>query len=292
MAEITNAFVQQFKANLILLAQQKGSRLRPYVRVEDLVGKAAFFDRLAGTTAKKKTSRHGDTPLIASVYSRRRVTPEDWEWADLIDNEDKLRMLVNPESEYALNGAYAIGRALDDAIITASRGNSTAVDADDASSNVALPAGQKVAVSFGGAGDVGLTVEKLIEVKRIFDANDLLDPEEPRVILVGAKQVSDLLNTTEVTNSDYNSVKALVEGKINTFMGLSFVLINRLATSGTTRFVMAWAKSGMGLALNKDIMTRISERSDKSYATQVYACGTFGSVRVEEEKVIEIACAE
>jgi hypothetical protein len=31
-------------------------------------------------------------------------------------------------------------------------------------------------------------------------------------------------------------------------------------------------------------------RRDKSLATQVYLCMTFGAVRIEEEKVVEVAC--
>jgi hypothetical protein len=41
-----------------------------------------------------------------------------------------------------------------------------------------------------------------------------------------------------------------------------------------------------------DITTRISERDDKSYATQVYVKGTFGATRLEEGKVVEILCTE
>ena len=58
-----------------------------------------------------------DTP-----HSRRKVTMDDYDWADLIDNEDKVRMLISPQSEYAQAGAWAMGRAMDDAIITAATG--------------------------------------------------------------------------------------------------------------------------------------------------------------------------
>ena len=42
----------------------------------------------------------------------------------------------------------------------------------------------------------------------------------------------------------------------------------------------------------EDIQTKISERADKNYSTQVYLCMTIGATRVEDEKVLEIACTE
>ena len=48
----------------------------------------------------------------------------DYEYADLIDNQDKIRTLIDPTSSYALAAAYAIGRAMDDEIISAAIRNS------------------------------------------------------------------------------------------------------------------------------------------------------------------------
>jgi hypothetical protein len=58
----------------------------------------------------------------------------------------------------------------------------------------------------------------------------------------------------------------------------------------THRRVIAWAKSGLHLGMWNDINTKISERADKSYASQVYVKGTFGATRTEEKKVVEILC--
>ena len=66
----------------------------------------------------KRTTRHGDTPQI-DTHSRRRVSLVDYEYADLIDNQDKIRTLIDPTSSYALAAAYALGRAQDDEIIAA-----------------------------------------------------------------------------------------------------------------------------------------------------------------------------
>jgi len=283
--QITTAFIEQYKSNVFHLAQQKGSRLRDAVRSEQVVGKAHYFERIGSTAALKRTSRHSDTPRVDTPHSRRRVTMEDYDWADLIDNEDKVRMLISPDSEYAQAGAWAMGRAMDDAIIDAASGN--AFGGVAGGTTVALPSGQKIA-----HGSAGLSVTKLIEAKEILDANSV-DPEEPRYCVVTSKQLSDLLAITQITSADFNSVKALVQGEIDTFMGFKFIRTERLDTnSSSNRLVLAFAQSGIGLAVGQDINTRISERADKNYATQVFLSMTIGATRIEDEKVVEIECTE
>ena len=283
--QITTAFIEQYKSNVFHLAQQKGSRLRDAVRSEQVVGKAHYFERIGSTAALKRTSRHSDTPRVDTPHSRRRVTMEDYDWADLIDNEDKVRMLISPDSEYAQAGAWAMGRAMDDAIIDAASGN--AFGGVAGGTTVALPSAQKIV-----HGSAGLSVTKLIEAKEILDANSV-DPEEPRYCVVTSKQLSDLLAITQITSADFNSVKALVQGDIDTFLGFNFIRTERLDTnSSSNRLVLAFAQSGIGLAVGQDIQTRISERADKNYATQVFLSMTIGATRIEDEKVVEIECTE
>lgn len=283
--QITTAFVEQYKSNVFHLAQQKGSKLRDAVRTESVVGKSHFFERIGSTAAVKRTSRHADTPRVDTPHSRRKVTMDDYDWADLIDDSDKVRLLISPQSEYAKAGAYAMGRTMDDVIIAAATGN--AFGGVSGGSTIALPAGQKIA-----HGSTGLTIAKLISAKEKLDAANV-DPDEARVLVCSAKQISDLLGTTQITSADFNSVKALVQGDIDTFMGFKFIRSERLGTdSNGNRQVLAFTNTSMGLALGKDIQTKISERADKNYSTQVYLCMTIGATRVEDEKVIEIACTE
>jgi len=283
--QITTAFVEQYKSNVFHLAQQKGSKLRDAVRTESIVGKSHFFERIGSTAAVKRTSRHADTPRVDTPHSRRKVTMDDYDWADLIDDSDKVRLLISPQSEYAKAGAYAMGRTMDDVIIAAATGN--AFGGVSGGSTIALPAGQKIA-----HGSTGLTIAKLISAKEKLDAANV-DPDEARTIVCSAKQISDLLGTTQITSADFNSVKALVQGDIDTFMGFKFIRSERLGTDANgNRQVLAFTNTSMGLALGKDIQTKISERADKNYSTQVYLCMTIGATRVEDEKVIEIACTE
>lgn len=198
--QITTAFVQQFSANVSMLSQQKGSLLRRAVREESVTGEKAFFDQVGSAAAAMKTSRHGDTPLMETPHSRRMLTMDHWEYADLIDDADKVAMLIDPTSSYANAAAYAIGRAMDDTILAAMDGSSSTGKAG--ATSTALPAGQKVGV---GSPATGLTVAKLIGAKKILDQNSV-DPSIKRYITCHPEQIEDLLGTTSVTSSDFNTV--------------------------------------------------------------------------------------
>ena len=82
--------------------------------------------------------------------------------------------------------------------------------------------------------------------------------------------MSNLLGTTQVTSSDFNSVKALVQGEVDTFLGFKFITSNRLAKGGNDRTCIAFAQDGITLAVGKDVSARIDERADKSYACLLY----------------------
>ena len=286
--QVTTAFVQQYSANVQMLSQQMGSRLRDAVRIENVVGKNAFIDQIGVATAALRSSRHADTPQMDTPHARRRLSLADYEYADMIDDQDKVRMLIDPTSSYAQAAAAAMGRAMDDVIITAATG--TASTGETGSGSATLDA---TANSVGSSSsNDGLTIAKLTEAKRKMDLNDV-DPSIPRYIAVGPKQIEDLLGTTQVTSSDFNTVKALVQGDVDTFMGFQFIMTNRLSVdSNDIRTCFAWAEDGLTLGVGKDIAARIDERADKGYATQDYYCMSIGSVRMEESKVVQIFCDE
>lgn len=263
--------------------QQRGSRLREAVRVEPVSAKYAYFDRVEAVTAVEKTSRHADTPQIDTPHTRRRVDMSDYHWADMIDKQDLIRIAGNPENAYVQSAVMSLGRKMDDVVITAATG--TAYEGETGGTSTSFPAGQQIA-----HGSAGMTVAKLRTAKQLLDEAEVGD--EPRYIAVTAEQINDLLGETEVTSSDYNTVKALVAGEVNTFMGFNFIRTERLTKSSTTRSCLAWSRSGLLLAVGIDIMTDIDVRKDKSLATQIYACATFGATRMYEEKVVEIQCTE
>jgi len=283
-SQITTAFVEQYSANIQMLSQQMGSLLRDAVRNESIVGKDAYFDQIGKVTAQLKVSRHSDTPQIDTPHSRRRVSISDYEFADLIDQQDKVRLLIDPTSSYAKAAAYAMGRAMDDVIIAAALASANTVVAGGTA--VPLPAGNITAVGTGGANT--MNIAKLALAKATLDAGDV-DPSIKRHIIVSPTEISDLLNSTTVTSSDFNTVKALVHGEIDSFMGFKFHVSNRLVdnAAGNTQCI-AFAEDGILLGIGKDVTARIDERSDKSYATQVYYCQTIGATRMEEAKVVSV----
>ena len=286
--QITTAFVQQYSANVQMLSQQMGSRLRDAVRLETVVGKNAFIDQIGSVTAQLRSSRHADTPQIDTPHQRRRLSIASYEFADLIDDQDKVRMLIDPTSSYAQAAAAAMGRAMDDVVITAALG--TASTGETGSGSATLDATNNMVGS--ASSNDGLTIAKLTEAKRKMDLNDV-DPSIPRYIAVGPKQIEDLLGTTQVTSSDFNTIKALVQGDVDTFMGFQFIMTNRLSIdSNDIRSCFAWAEDGITLGIGKDVQARIDERNDKGYATQVYYCMDIGAVRMEEAKVVKIFCDE
>lgn len=308
---VTEAFVKQFSANIFHLSQQKGSKLRPFVRSESQKGEYQFFERLGSATAQLRASRHADTPLMNSDHSRRRVGLADYEWADLIDDADKVRMLINPESAYVQSAMMALGRSMDQVLIDAALGSS--YSGQEGATAVILPATQYVGAVESSAIS-NLNVATLIRVRSKFGINNV-DESIPLHIAVSQSQIDNLLNSTQVTSSDFNSIKALVHGEIDTFMGFKFHRTQLLPVSGTGSFLastntttgvvtlstgtsnnarrcFAWAQDGLVLSVGQDMKARISERDDKSYSTQVYASMGIGSTRIEETKVVAVLCHE
>jgi hypothetical protein len=288
-SNITTSFVEQYSSNVNLLSQQMGSKLRSSVDEESVVGKSAFFEQIDATAAVLRTSRHGDTPQIDTPHSRRRVSLADYEWGDLIDDADKIRALVDPTSAYARNAAAAMNRAMDDVIITAM--NASASTGVAGATSTALPSSQKTAT--GNQSD-GLTVAKLLAAKKILDTNDI-DSSRKRFIVCGPQQINDLLGTTSVTSADFNTVRALSTGEVNSFLGFEFIMSTRLnfdASNTDDRLVFAYTEDAIKLAIGSDVKANISERADKSYSTQVYYAMSLGATRMEEKAVVQIPCHE
>lgn len=282
---ITTAFVEQFEGNIDLLSQQMDSRFGGRIREENQTGETAHFEQIGATEVEEATSRHDDTPRMDTPHARRQVTLRTFRWADLIDNADKVRMLIDPTSSYARSAVMSMNRKRDLLVIQAALG--TAKTGKAGGTSVVLPSTQKIV-----HGSAGLNIAKLLEAKEILDANEV-DENIKRYIAVTSKQVSDLLNTTEIKSSDYNTVKALAMGQMNSFLGFEFIRSEQLTSDGTSRQVIAWAEDGILLSRGEGgTTTRISERDDKNYSVQVFREETFGSTRMEEDKVVEIACNE
>lgn len=309
--EITEAMVKQYSANVFHLSQQRGSVLSGFVRTESQHSEAAFYDSIGAVTAQKKVGRHSDTTYQDTPHGRRRVTTEDYFKADLVDKEDKLRVIMNPESEYAQAASMAMGRAMDDVIIDAALGTAYAGKEGGTAVNLANAnkiAGFDTAATISG---VGLTVNTLRAVKKKFHKNEVMEGD--LYFAITAEQLDDMLGQDSIVNSDYAAIKALVQGDVDTFMGFKFIRLERLpvtsaavtydendgsvgAGGGTlpagARRCFAWKKEGVLLATSASISARMDLMPNKHYATQVYTSMSIGGTRLEEVKVVEVLLKE
>jgi len=289
------AFVETFKNTLLHAYQQKGSRLFAHTYVESFTGEAHNFERLGEFTASERTTRHQDTPINDAPHSRRIVVPGDYDWGDLVDREDKLRLLIDPESNYMRAARAALGRKLDDVIIAAAGGNAVSKAADGSTSNVALPAGQKVGVQFGEspAADAGLTLGKLLEGIRILQSNEAWEDGE-MCFVYGSKQVNDVLQIAELTSSDYQTIQALTAGTLEGVgpLGLRWIRSERLPLATNDRSCYMWNTMAIGTGVNEEFFGQIAPDPTKGFAHRVYARGSWGATRIWDEGVVEIIADE
>lgn len=286
-AAITTAFVQQYKANTELLLQQEGSRLRGAVSTGSHVGKAAsIVEQFGSATAQLKVSRHADTPLLDLAQDKRWVFPNDYEWASLIDNEDKLRMIIEPTSPYAQAGAASMNRAIDDVILAAIFG--TNFTGENGTTTETFSTTYEVGVDVGGTASA-LNVAKLQKAIRLLMTANKGELNEPVYAAISSYEHDSLLKEVQVSNKDYNGGTAVLEdGRVKKFMGINFIVSERLSVVSGNRLIPVWLKSGLYLGTWQDIMAEITKRPDKSYATQVYLCMTLGATRTQLGKQIRI----
>lgn len=241
-------------------------------------------------------------------------------WGEAVDQDDKLKLLINPESEYVQLAKMAFGRAMDDYIVDAMF--MASFSGQDGATSVAFPNGQIQPIAAitndssldAGSNDGGqMSPQRLRAVKLIFDKNDV-DPDEERYIAVSPTAISTMLSHVQVTSADYNTVKALAEGAVDTYMGFKFIMSNRLPTYGATNFgpfkrnytgtffaytsaastdrlCVAWARSGTGFALQEDVKTEIAKDPSLSFATRLYMEMVMGATRIEEARVVAVPCA-
>lgn len=280
-------FAPTFKTNVSHLLQQKDSRIVPTFEAGSYTGDSgAPVNQLGAAVANKKETRGEDTKLYDLVHDRRWVYPTDYEWATLLDTEDKLRSITDPTSDYAEAARMAMKRARDDEAIGAFFADAK-VGRKAENTETWDTANQQIA-----AGGAGMTVAKLRAAKQKLLAAEVDVDNDPLFCAISAKEHDGLLADIQVTNRDYNGgMPVLKDGKIDYFMGFRFLHSERLQTSGANRRCPAWAKSGMHFGTWNDLFVDIGPRRDKSGAIQVLAKGTYGATRLEMKKVVEILCA-
>jgi hypothetical protein len=297
MKDIPAHFVTEYATNWEHLAQQKMAKTRECVTVDTVNGKEKKYNQMAPSEMDPVTVRAGDTRISDTDLPARWLRPYPLDKAFLFDEWDEtfLGEVVLPQSESIQNHAMAYNRAVDRTVIKAAL--NVAYTGEIGVDPTPLPAGQIIAVNFvetGTAANTGLTIGKLRQAKFMLDNADV-DDEDPRYVAITAKSLQDLLRTTEVTSADYNTVRALVDGKVNTFLGFEFKRISNkimpIDTVADVRTCVAWAKSGIKITdSGKEV--HIDVRPDKSHALQIRTVAALGGTRMEEVKVVGILCDE
>lgn len=294
MAAIPTFFPTEFATSWEPLLGQRDTYLLPYVTRSDFKGKKKWWNQ-TGTASmqpvlnRKQTTRDGE--FSGSKYW---MTQNPYDCVTTFDEFDEhyLGSIVLPTSEEVAEHAVAANKKIDDIIVAAF--DATRYIGEDGTTTDAFPAGQSIAkdyVESGSTANSGLTIGKLRRAKYLMDISEV--PKSDRFIAAGAQQVQDLLRTTEVTSHDYNTVKALASGDIDTFLGFKFVDSQRLTedTSTDVRSVIAWHKSAIKFAMGER-KVHMDILETKSHALQIRTVMMAGAVRTENERVVRIYCDE
>ena len=290
-------YTTQFSTNLEMLLQQAGSKLRGRCDEGFHVGKMASpINQVSAITAKAPAGRFTPMPRVDAEYVRRWVSPQALELPQLVDAFDELQTILDPKPKLVEAAAYAIGRAWDDLLIANTTGNAQlGQDPGGLSTETFSTSSFQIASTFKSSAANGLSVDKLIEARRILRHyhNDL-DQERPTAV-IGSQQEADLLSLVQVVSTEFNDRPVLVDGRVRQFLGFDIVVSERLpqTTVGSVRGVLVFVRSGLYLGIWQDMTSRISQRNDLSGEPwQIYTKVMFGATRTQPGKVIQILCAD
>lgn len=297
---IDQHYTTQFNTNWINRAQQKISRLARYVTQAPFTGERKRFSRSAAMEMTPIVTRKGDTPITDADDDLRWIYMNGFEIGTDLDQFDAhlLGEMVLPTSNRVLQFGMAGNRTKDKQIIAAVTG--TVMTGELGTTASSLPAGQAVAVDYvesGSATNSNLTIAKLRRARQILmDAEVDIDgadgTEEMPILAVAGSQLTALLRTTEVTSREYNTVQALVDGKVDTFMGFRFVRVaNALTVASSIRTCAAWMPSAIWFN-DGPKSTTIDRIPTKQNKIQIYGTALFGGMRLHDECVVTIACDE
>ena len=215
--------------------------------------------------------------LLDFTHGNQTATMVDYVFPEMADEFDLSKINFDIKQEYAKAIGMSMGRTVDQVVINAA--NAAAVT-------------QSVA-----AASSGMTIAKLLEAKRRLDANGVMNME--RCFVHDAESLEELLTTTQITSTDYNTVKTLVNGDVNTFLGFGFKMINDrstatgsgegglpLATNVVTNF--AYAKDSIGLGFAMEPKTSVDYLPEYvSYL--INGMISLGAVVIDPDGVVKVA---
>jgi hypothetical protein len=294
-ANLLNLATTQYTTRLELKLQQTTSKLRDKVESGTHVGKLASpIQTMNPIRAQQPAGRFAPLNRTDTDFTRRWVAPTDRDINQLLDSFDELRTMDDPKSKYVENAAAAFARAWDDAIITSVTADAQiGTDVAGLSSETFDTATYQITAAFGAGGAVGMTVAKMIELKRLMRKYHAFELGEQPTIVMGSQQESDLLNQVQVVSTEFNDKPVLVDGVVTRFLGFDILYSERLAWASNVRTCFAFVKSGLYLGVWRDLQNKISQRDDlSSQPWQLYTNATFGATRQQPGKVWTILCAD
>ena len=302
MADLSTIMVRQYHDNITHLLEQKGGTVKNLVRNESQSSEKQFYEQIGSIQAEPVTTRFAESPQANTSFDRRMVTIAPYHVGDFIDKFERVQTLADPSSAIVQNFVKALQREADRIAYQAMFGvaytGKEGTTSETYSTGLSSAGGPVIGVDFGAA-NAALTIAKLIEAGRAATAL-FWDPDEQMHLLYNAAGRADLLNTTQVTSSDYNSVKALVSGQVTGFMGFEFhvwegyVLLGTNVMRGTgggsevVDMFPVFTKGSVLFATGIEIETEITRRADRSFHWYAYARAMYGATRMEANRVLKI----
>ena len=275
---LSNAFVTLFDAE-VKQAYQGKAMLVPAVRQRRGVeGSTVKFPKVGAGVATPRIPQTDVTPLNVS-FSQVTLTLTDWNAAEYSDIFSQAKVNFDERQELVQVVAAAMGRRQDQLILDALANSSTSLT---------------VSNDIGGS-DTNLNVAKLRAAKRLLDKGNV--PPEGRHIVIHANGLDSLLSETAVTSSDFNTVKALVQGEINTFLGFTFHTIGDrteggLAIDGSLdRVCFAFHKDAIGYGEGIAMRSEINYIPEKTswLVNEVFSAG---AIAIDAGGIVAITCRE
>lgn len=285
---------QEYSKIILPLARQERSMLYDRVFVKsEFTGKSFYQDQIGTWEMSEKSAPNSETPKNDPNLSRTRIDIKTYNDARIFDRSLDLQSFSDPMSVASISMQSAVGVQIDKVIYTAL--GATALRGETGATSVTFPTAQTIEATFGGTGaeNTGLTPAKIRRASSKLTGAGV--PTYDRTFVASATGQEQLLGNTEATSSDYNNVKALVNGEINSWCGFKFVFLPDGIISVTDAGVAtyyAFHKTGVCFAMLEELFMRVSERADLSYSKQVYYEISCGAARLEEKKVVKVLCDE
>jgi hypothetical protein len=276
VADLSPIYQRDYEANLRSLSQQRGSKLRQYC-IERNAPDMHLWDRIGALTSVARTAG-GATADTAVALTRRRSKPSSFEVSNLVDPDNIAQATQDPRSDILREHANAHGRKFDDIILTAALGSTE----DEAGAPTVFPVGQ----GLGGVAQA-FDFNFITSVNEKFWANNVPQDEE-KVFIIRPNGAKKLLQLTQATSTDYVMAQALASrGIVENWLGYTWIVSNLLPNvAGLQYYYVAMTKRAIGLHITKDIWTRVTESSEKSYAWRIYSAFAAGATRIEDEHVV------